>query len=71
MQRGDMPAYFRPMPDVGMGVMEIRLHGDNEFRVFYVARFEEVIDLLHAFVKQTRAPRKADLDLGKARYGAL
>jgi predicted XRE-type DNA-binding protein len=26
------PADFRPMPDVGSGVMEIRLHGDNEYR---------------------------------------
>ena len=28
------------MPDVGLGVMEILLHGDSEYRVFYVARFE-------------------------------
>jgi phage-related protein len=42
------------MPDVGAGVMEIRLHCDNEFRVFYVARFEEAVYVLHAFVKKTK-----------------
>ena len=39
VQRGETPADFRPMPDVGSGVMELRLHGDNEFRVFYISRF--------------------------------
>ena len=56
------------MPDVGAGVMQIRPHGDNEFRVFYVARFEEAVYVLHSFVKKTRATRKTDVDLGKARY---
>ena len=59
------------MPDVGAGVMEIRLHGDNEFRVFYVARFEEAVYVLHCFVKKTQATRKADIDLGKQRYATL
>lgn len=71
IQRGETPADFKPMPDVGAGVMEIRLHGKNEFRVFYVARFEEAVYVLHAFVKKTRATRKADIDLGKVRYAAL
>jgi phage-related protein/predicted XRE-type DNA-binding protein len=66
VQRGETPADFKPMPDVGAGVMEIRLHGDNEFRVFYVARFEEAVYVLHSFVKKTRATRKIDIDLGKA-----
>ncbi len=71
VQRGENPTDFKPMPDVGAGVMEIRLHGDNEFRVFYVARFEEAVYVLPAFVKKTQATRKADIDLGKARYTAM
>ncbi len=59
------------MPDLGSGLMEIRLHGDNEFRVFYVARIEEAVYVLHCFVKKTQATRKADIDLGKQRYAAL
>ena len=71
VQRGESPADFKPMPDVGPGVMEIRLHGDSEYRVFYVARFEEAIYVLHFFVKKTRTTRKADIDLGKQRYSVL
>jgi len=70
-QRGEAPADFRPMPDVGAGVMEIRIHGDSESRVFYVARFEEAVYVLHSFVKKTQATRKADIELGKARYSAM
>ena len=59
------------MPDVGPGAMEIRVHGENEFRVFYIARFEEAIYVLHCFVKKTRATRKADIELGRQRYAAM
>ncbi len=71
VQRGEAPEDFKPMPDVGSGVMEIRVHGDNEYRVFYVARFEEAVYVLHCFVKKTQETRKADLDLGRKRYAAL
>lgn len=52
-------------------VMEIRIHGDNEYRVFYVARCEEAVYVLHCFLKKSQATRKADLDLGRTRYAAL
>jgi phage-related protein len=71
VQRGEMPTDFRPMPDVGAGVMEIRVHGDRELRVFYVARFEEAVYVLHCFFKKTRATRKADVDLGRQRYATM
>jgi phage-related protein len=51
--------------------MEIRVHCDNEYRVFYVARLEEAVYLLHCFVKKTEATRKTDLDLGRQGYSAL
>lgn len=71
VQRGEAPADFKAMPDVGSGVIEIRVHADNEFRVFYVARFDEAIYVLHCFVKKSRKTPKADIDLGKKRYAAL
>ena len=71
VQRGEMPIDYKPMPDVGAGAMEIRLHGTNEFRIFYVARFEEAVYVLHCFVKKTQATRQADIDLGRRRYNAL
>jgi phage-related protein len=59
------------MPNVGPGVMEIRLHSANEYRVFYIARFEEAVYVLHCFVKKTQATPKADFDVGRQRYRAL
>jgi phage-related protein len=59
------------MPDVGPGVMEVRIHGENEYRVFYVARYEEAVYVLHCFVKKTQGTRKGDLDLGRKRYIAF
>lgn len=71
VQRGEMPEDFRPMPDIGSGAMEIRIHAGGEYRVFYVARYAEAVYVLHCFVKKTQTTRKADLDLGRKRYAAL
>jgi phage-related protein len=71
VQGGDVPTDFRPMPDVGAGAIEIRIHGENEYRVFYVARFAEAVYGLHCFAKKTRATRQADIALGRQRYLAI
>ena len=71
VQGGEMPEDFRPMPDVGSGVVEIRLHGVSEFRVFYVARFAEAVYVLHCFEKKTQATRTAELELGRRRLRAV
>ncbi len=71
VQVGDEPEDFKPMPDVGPGVMEIRVHAATEFRVFYVARFAEAIYVLHCFTKKTQATRKADFELGRQRYASV
>ena len=71
VQRGEPPTDCRPMPDVGSGVMEIRVHGEKEFRVFFVARFPEAVYVLHSFVKKTQATRKSDIELGKQRYAVM
>ncbi len=61
-----MPSDWKPMPGVGAGV-EIRLHGRQEHRVLYVAKFQEAIYVLHAFDKKSRRTRKADVDLARSR----
>jgi phage-related protein len=71
VQRRERPADFRPMPEVGQGVIEIRLHSDGEYRILYVARFEEAVYVLHCFGKKTRTTRRGDIDLAKQRYRAL
>ena len=58
VQLGLDPDDWRPMPSVGPGVVEIRIHGDSEHRVFYVAKFAEGVYVLHAFEKKTRKTPK-------------
>lgn len=72
LQRGLMPVDFKPIPIVGKGVEEIRLRSDDGvYRVFYVARFNEAIYVLHAFQKKTQKTTKQDIQLGQQRYQAM
>ncbi len=56
------------MPDVGPGVIELRVHAGGEFRVFYVAKFAEAIYVLYAFEKRTRTTSSRDIEAGRRRY---
>ncbi len=72
LQRGETPDDWRPFPDVGPGVNEIRIDAsDGWFRVMYVAKFEEAIYVLHSFQKSTRKTSRNDVDVAKARYRAV
>lgn len=55
----------RVLPD------EIRVHADGEYRVLYVAKFEEAVYVLHAFAKKTQRTSKPDIDLAAARFRLL
>ncbi len=68
IQQGDLPSDFKPMSTVGKGVEEIRIRTDDAYRIFYVARFEEAVYVLHAFQKKTQKTSSSDLDLGQQRY---
>jgi phage-related protein len=65
VQLGLEPDDWRPMPTVGPGVAEIRLHGETEHRIFYVAGFAEAVYVLHAFEKKTRKTSQHDIALGR------
>src|SRR5579872_2220670 len=65
------PNDFKYMPTVGMGVYELRVKADKHYRVFYVAKFENAIYVLHAFAKKTQQTSTKDIDKGKERYKAL
>lgn len=72
VQAGGMPDDYRPMPSVGSGVIEIRIHDDNgAFRVFYVANRGDAVFVLHCFQKKTQKTSRKDIDLGKQRYKEL
>ena len=68
VQCGLMPSDFKPMLNVGPGAYEIRLHVQGEWRVIYVAKFEDGIYVLHAFRKKTQKTRVEDIELAARRY---
>ena len=71
VQQGLMPSDWKLMTTIGPGVLEIRLHTGVEHRVFYVAKYEEAIYVLHAFEKRTRQTPKAEVELARRRLADL
>lgn len=68
VQCGLAPSDFKPMPAVGAGAFEIRVHVLGEWRVIYVAKFKNTVYVLHAFHKKTQKTRKEDIELAARRY---
>jgi len=72
VQAGRQPGDFKPLPDVGAGVYEIRVRDHMmAFRVIYVAKFEDAVYVLHAFQKKTRKTSPLDIELAKRRYRSI
>lgn len=72
VQHGIEPDDFKPMADVGSGVMEIRIKDESGiYRVLYVAKFQDAVYVLHCFQKKTQKTAKTDLDLARKRYAEL
>jgi len=71
VQRGLPPNDWKPMPGVGPGVKEIRIHTGLEHRVFYIAAFQEGIYVLHAFEKRARRTPKREIDIARTRLRLL
>jgi phage-related protein len=71
VQQGLDPLDWKPVPTVGPGVREIRVHTTLEHRVLYVAKFAEAVYVLHAFEKRTRKTAIRDVELARQRFRAL
>jgi phage-related protein len=71
VQQGLSPGDWKPMPTVGLGVSEIRIHTTGEYRAFYVAKFAEAVYVIHAFHKQTQKTSQHDIALAQRRYADL
>jgi len=71
VQQGLLPSDWKAMTTVGAGVVEVRVHTRVEHRVFYVAKFEEAVYVLHAFEKRTRQTPHPEIALAKKRYADL
>ncbi|HEV7238121.1 MAG TPA: type II toxin-antitoxin system RelE/ParE family toxin [Thermoanaerobaculia bacterium] len=69
VQVGREPSDFKPLPDVGAGVHEIRVRDrSGAFRLIYVARFDEAIYVLHAFQKKTPKTSRVHIEMARRRY---
>ncbi|MBI3939378.1 MAG: type II toxin-antitoxin system RelE/ParE family toxin [Acidobacteria bacterium] len=71
VQQGLDPLDWKPMPTIGPGVREIRVHMSLEHRVLYVAKFAEAVYVLHAFEKRTRKTAIRDVELARRRFRDL
>ena len=71
VQCGLEPTDWKPMPGIGVGVKEIRIHVFGEWRILYVAKFSEAVYVLHAFQKKTQKTKRPDVELAHQRYQQL
>jgi phage-related protein len=71
VQHGEEPVDWKPLPSVGLGVMEIRIRTTVAHRVIYVAKFPEAVYVLHAFEKRARKIGAVDLAAAKKRWNDL
>jgi len=60
------------MSSVGSAVAEIRIWDEaGTFRVIYVAKFENAVNVLHCFNKKSQKTTKKEIDLAAKRYKDL
>ena len=71
VQWGFPPLDCKPMPSVGIGAYEVRVHVGGAWRAIYVAKRADAIYVLHAFQKKTQKTGKSDIELAKHRYKLL
>jgi phage-related protein len=71
IQLGFAPTDWRPVPSVGPGVEELRIHVTGEHRVLYIARYAEAVYVLHVFEKKTRKMRNQDVELARMRLSLV
>lgn len=68
LQRGLEPSDYKPMHVIGLGVKELRVHLENEYRAIYVVKYAKAIYVLHVFVKKTQKTSKKDIELARGRF---
>jgi phage-related protein len=59
------------MQSIGSGVREIRVRAQGHYRVIYLAKFADLVYVLHAFEKKTRKTAKRDIELAATRLRAV
>lgn len=68
-QCGEQPEDFKPIPDIGKGVEELRVRdATGVYRVIYTARLADAVYVLSAFQKKTQRTAPADIQLARQRF---
>jgi phage-related protein len=68
VQNGLDPMDWKPMTSIGQGVREIRIQQEGQWRVIYIAKFDEAIYVLHAFRKKTQKTPKPEIETAKRAF---
>ena len=72
VQKGNLPDNYKPMPEVGKGVEQIRIRDESGiYRVMYTARVADAVYVLHAFQKKTMQTSKQDMEIARKRFKQL
>jgi phage-related protein len=74
IQQGLEPNNYRLMPSIGAGVKEIKLQDESksQYRLIYIAKFEEAIYVFHVITKKTTEKTSThDIDLAKRRLNQI
>jgi len=72
VQRGFQPLDWKPMKSVGVGVKEIRVRIRNDiFRAIYLAKYSDVIYVLHIFQKKSGNTKNRDIDIARRRFRSI
>ena len=71
VQRGDEPSSWKPRSDIGPGVIQLMAQAGGSYLIFYVAKLDDVVWVLHAFQKKTAETSRIDVESGRAAYDAL
>ncbi|MES9993120.1 MAG: type II toxin-antitoxin system RelE/ParE family toxin [Candidatus Thiodiazotropha sp.] len=71
VQRGLDPTNWKPMTSIGQGVREIRIQEQGQWRIIYIAKFDDAIYVLHAFQKKAQKTPKPDIETAKRALGVV
>lgn len=69
LQAGLEAADWKPMPEIGRGVEEVRLRYESgAYRIIYIARYANAVYVPHCFNKKTKRTSEHDKHIAKVRY---
>jgi phage-related protein len=71
VQHGDEPTDWKPLPSVGIGTAEIRIHNIREYRIIYTAKFSDAIYVLRVFQKTTQKTPVQEIRMARKAYAQI